>query len=431
MKKFIVAYIGDKCANTLAMSLDSIKDVADHIVFVWGTECKETNKILIEYEKELGDKLHIINRRYEHEHIGANGRARNAYLNILKEKYNGHYCLVLDPDEVCDERINNIQETIKKLEKDVGVNYALNPNMEHFISDLGHVDATQEKHYCPGRFFKITQDIIYPEVEHPVIQVYNDDMLKAYKNEPTDAFTIWHMAYCSEMFSILKRYKLHSQKSNIHSPQFLRNWYLQHLFGQYPKRDAISSKLPPIVKKHFDIESIAEETYFAGRKQVEVKHFLMTKQWQEHFKPLRVLDCGCGMGHYLYAFKQFGVDVNGFEFSQYAVNNRPYKDINIVQGDIKSFKTDKFYDLVTVLDVLEHVRYEDINNVLENIKEFGDTFLFSIPFLGNPDLDNDETHIIKESKEWWIDKLKAHGFIPKDVPEHFHFKHQLLIGETE
>ena len=38
MEKVVIAMIGDKCADTLELSLESIKDIAKHVVFVWGEE---------------------------------------------------------------------------------------------------------------------------------------------------------------------------------------------------------------------------------------------------------------------------------------------------------------------------------------------------------------------------------------------------------
>jgi len=68
---------------------------------------------------------------------------------------------------------------------------------------------------------------------------------------------------------------------------------------------------------------------------------------------------------------------------------------------------------------------------LKNINKLGKkNFLFSIPFLGDPNLDADPTHIIKESKEWWVKKLSEY-FIIKDAPVDWLFTHQMLIGEKK
>jgi len=116
----------------------------------------------------------IIERDYQHDSSikNANSNQRNFYLDYLKKNHLGDYCLALDADEVCDENVYRLKEVIKELETMDAINNVAvlsSPEMVHFIQDLGHEDATREKHYCPNRFFKITEDLYYPDGEHPVL----------------------------------------------------------------------------------------------------------------------------------------------------------------------------------------------------------------------------------------------------------------------
>src|SRR3990167_2660249 len=119
--------------------------------------------------------------------------------------------------------------------------------MEHFIGDLGHVDNTVEKHYVPHRLFKIEDDLYYDPVEHPVLRGnFNEVGLCEVK--------IFHLAYCGAMWEIKKRYDNHLLKSNMHTPEFLKQWYYWHLFGQYPNREVNPADIPEIILNKFGID---------------------------------------------------------------------------------------------------------------------------------------------------------------------------------
>ena len=83
-----------------------------------------------------------------------------------------------------------------------------------------------------------------------------------------------------------------------------------------------------------------------------------------------------------------------------------------------------------LLDILEHLTYDSLDEVLKNVCKASKNFIFSIPFIGDPNLEADETHIIKEDKEWWVKKLSKY-FKVEEVPGNWLFKHQFLIGKRK
>jgi hypothetical protein len=115
----------------------------------------------------------------------------------------------------------------------------------------------------------------------------------------------------------------------------------------------------------------------------------------------------------------------GIEKSKYAAELS--KTLDIVKGDITKDIIEKGFDLTLCIDVLEHLKYEDLDKTLSAIRLCGDNFLFSIPFEGDPNLEADQTHIIKEDKEWWINKLSQY-FNIQDAPKEWLFSNQLIIG---
>jgi 2-polyprenyl-3-methyl-5-hydroxy-6-metoxy-1,4-benzoquinol methylase len=105
----------------------------------------------------------------------------------------------------------------------------------------------------------------------------------------------------------------------------------------------------------------------------------------------------------------------------------------IRQGDItdEHLVINKRYDLVICYDVLEHLSEEKLPVALNNLLKLGRNFIFSIPFLGDPNLDLDSTHKIRRSRNWWLEQLTRSGFDIKETPHHFLFYNQLVIATVK
>ena len=74
--------------------------------------------------------------------------------------------------------------------------------------------------------------------------------------------------------------------------------------------------------------------------------------------PLRILDAGCGTGAMLDEFKKWGdVELTGLDISDEAIRyTRTRGHDNLVQGDLSGLPfPDGSFDMVTSLDVIEHV----------------------------------------------------------------------------
>jgi SAM-dependent methyltransferase len=207
----------------------------------------------------------------------------------------------------------------------------------------------------------------------------------------------------------------------------LRNWYMAHLLGQYPRKDINPFDLPKQLFERYGINP--DEFYFKGREGLMTHHFLMMKQWFNKFKPKTILDLGCGYGHYGFVANEFlGCEYLGIDKSQWVVDNKRY-NLDIRQGKIPSslFLPDSDYDLVLCADILEHIPEDEIDMAIEIISGLGKNFIFSIPFEGDPNLENDKTHLVKKSKEWWVSKLSEY-FRIEDAPKDWLFNWQILTG---
>lgn len=422
MNQLVIAMIGQDVENFISMNLGSIKNVADHIVFIDGGSKDKTTEILKDFCEGNKIKHTIIRSNYRRDYKGANGYQRNIYLEYIKKHFEGDICLVIDPDEVLGDNAEILKTDMKSLE---GKEFVLSVKMRHTINDLAHEDFTVPIHFAPGRLFRIQSNLFYEETEHPIIKSSMPISTGFY-----DRVTIWHLAYSKEMFWMKKRYLEHLRKSNIHSPQFLEWWYNSHINGEYPRRQFNITELPKPIKDYFLIDD--DYYYFRGRTNLEPKHFLDAYMWKEYFKPEIALDIGCGVGQRVFTLFSYGIDAFGCDISEYAIKNSPFKGIlkdRLSIWDITQSNDFKGrIDLVICYDILEHIDEKDLDKALKNIYDIGKKdFVFSIPFVGDPNLENDPTHKIKWTKEQWTEKLKEHKFIITETPSNFLFKEQLII----
>ena len=444
--KLRVVIMGQDCENFIDMALESVKD-ADSIIYCDGGSKPQFWRYFDEKIFELGikDKVEKIHNAYDQNIKEMNGRQRNFYLTYLQNSYPDDWCLAIDADEV----VADLSKVKKFIQIAPSTTYFV--HMRHFQQDLGHEDATKDNHYVANRLFKVSEADKYPEVEHSVLIpkpiTEKQKEFIGWSDTPTQSHTgyiglvgreeqalvgstacttIWHLAYIPNLWDIKKRYECHKAKSEMHTPEFLKSWYRSHLFGSYPKRPIAAIDVPGVILRKFDIHP--DEFYFQTHKELEVKHFIMAKQWLQYTNSKSVLDLGCGLGMFGIAFEVAGVEkYQGMELSQWAVDNTKYPMLKIKQGDITEQQEFKDFDLVLANDVLEHLNYKDLDKTLELLKGYGDKLLVSVPLLGDPNLDADPTHIIKEDGKWWMNKFKEAGWIQEATPEWFMFKEQIFI----
>jgi len=421
VEKIVTVIMGQNCEKYIGMCLDSVKD-SDAIVYIDGGSTDNTLDLYAEFVDgtPLNETSWQLRNPYDQEDPQMNGKQRNRYLEFVKEKFYGYWCLCLDADEVVED-FSKIKEFINNSPDGI---YSV--KMRHLIGDLGHEDAVQPEHFVLNRLFKISEADNYPLVEHPVLTGKPTTQIGA-----TKCTTIWHLAYCSSVWDIKKRYENHLKKSNMHTPEYLKNWYYSHIFGTYPKTNVHPLELPKQVTDEFKIDR--DELYFANRG-LELKHIKDAVHWRDYFKPGTVIEFGCGTAPRVYAMDlvMSRSIIKGVELSAYAVKNKISEHLDIEQGDILDYKIEYKRELSIAYDVLEHIKYEDLDKAINTlIKSTSKHILVSVPVLGDPNLLNDPTHIIKESKDWWISQFVKKGLKHIETPSHFHYRDQVMIFKKE
>jgi 2-polyprenyl-3-methyl-5-hydroxy-6-metoxy-1,4-benzoquinol methylase len=125
-------------------------------------------------------------------------------------------------------------------------------------------------------------------------------------------------------------------------------------------------------------------------------------------RPRTVLDAGCAMGFLVEAFWDRGVAASGVDISTYAISHvrrdmQPHCRIASLRESIEGQ-----YDLVTCIEVLEHMPWDDSRAAIENLSRITDTILFS----SSPSDFTEPTHINVHQPIVWLEQFSSVGFYP-------------------
>lgn len=431
-KKLIVSYIIENEIDWLPLSLNPIIDLVDHVVIVDGGSTDGTIDYIKGLQSEIANKITLIENRYEHEYIGANGKQRNVYLKFVQAMFPDDWCLVLDADEVTND-IHLFRELIEGFEREYPNDEIICAvKMRHTIQDFQHEDnfypTNLGNHFVPNRFFKISKNQYYPETEHPVLSTTSSDA--AYLG--TTLPTIWHFGHSKHMIALRKKYLNHIKKSNIHTAAYLQEWYMKHLLGEYPNAKFDVRELPQSIKDSFEIND--DELYFKDRMKLEMKHMIEARAWWDYLKPKTSLEVACGAGQRTWALLGHNVDAYGFDISKWIIEKTPLLSSNlrgrIFQHDLLN-PEEKWlnkFELVIAYDVMEHLTEEQVRLALVNIHDWSSKYaLFSICFEGDPNFTNDPTHITCKPRGWWEEQIKLVGFEIMQTPTSFPYGNQIIL----
>lgn len=132
----------------------------------------------------------------------------------------------------------------------------------------------------------------------------------------------------------------------------------------------------------------------------------------EHIRPASVIDIGCGIGTWLSVWKKTGVtDINGVDGSYVRVEDlliekERFSFFNLEQG----YASNRKYDLVSCLEVAEHISAASAGNLVNSLCKLGDVVLFSAAIPGQGGTD----HINEQYPDYWKKLFANNGFVPVD-----------------
>lgn len=216
MTTLSVCYIVLNEEEFIEASIKSVLDWADEVIVVDGGSKDGTLEIIDSFKN---NKIKVFHKKWANDF----GSQRNYALSFATSDF----VLQLDSDEVIGDNGFLIKEILTK-----------NPNLPvydmeyiHFIRDLGHIDATLEKHIGVNRVFK-REGTSYKRHLHELAE--NPSWTS---KGLIDMVKIYHLGYLKNITTISKKYKMNlERKSPIHTKEYLQTWRNLHLFGKYPVR---------------------------------------------------------------------------------------------------------------------------------------------------------------------------------------------------
>lgn len=129
----------------------------------------------------------------------------------------------------------------------------------------------------------------------------------------------------------------------------------------------------------------------------------------------KILDFGCAKGYLVKALRLLGFDAYGVDISEYAIDNSD-RDVRNYISHVSMLNALGSFEAVIAKDVLEHIPYDQIDEVIDQIMSRCEKFFVIVP-LGDgkkyviDDYELDSTHIIREDISWWSNKLYRSGSV--------------------
>jgi SAM-dependent methyltransferase len=133
-------------------------------------------------------------------------------------------------------------------------------------------------------------------------------------------------------------------------------------------------------------------------------------------QPNSVIDVGCGVGGWLAAFREHGIqEILGLDGDYVPRELLAIPQESFLACDLtKPLRLGRSFDLVLSLEVAEHLPPSCAETLVDSLTQLGPVVLFSaaIPFQGGTD------HLNEQWPEYWVKLFEARGFAVVDCLRH-------------
>jgi Methyltransferase domain len=132
--------------------------------------------------------------------------------------------------------------------------------------------------------------------------------------------------------------------------------------------------------------------------------------------PVKALDAGCALGFLVEALHDRGVDAHGIDISEYAITQVDDSVRDRCRVASLTAPIEDRYDLITCIEVVEHLPPSEIDAALDNLCSATDQLLLST----TPQDYGEPTHLNVQPPEYWTAALARRGFL-RDLERDFSY----------
>jgi cyclopropane fatty-acyl-phospholipid synthase-like methyltransferase len=172
---------------------------------------------------------------------------------------------------------------------------------------------------------------------------------------------------------------------------------------------------------NFYDEEYFERGRITGKSWYENYHWMPRRSFREAFAYIDylqlddsscVLDFGCAKGFIVKALRELEINSCGCDISNYALSFAPSGCWN---SSVDENWYDKKYTHVIVKDVFEHLRPEQLDDILNKLSEISSLIMCIVPMGDNgkyriSEYSLEQTHIIAENEDWWRNRFYQNGW---------------------
>lgn len=160
-----------------------------------------------------------------------------------------------------------------------------------------------------------------------------------------------------------------------------------------------------------------EETHWWYTYKKKILRALLIEYSQKRQEKTKILDAGCGTGGMLSFLKEFGTP-QGVDLNQLALAHCKKSNIkNVSKADVENLPYKQTFDVITLLDVLEHVDEDRCLDSLHRALTKKGILIVSVPayqwMWSGWDVAND--HVKRYNKQSLSNVVTKHGFTIKRV----------------